>query len=326
MSGILVKKQARFKKKHIFIICMLAYPVLHFLTMWIFINFDSVLLTFKRFDLLSGEYKWVGVENYKILFDGLKNNPVESKRIWNSISYLFINILIITPLCLMIAYFIYKKIPGGRTFRIIYYLPSVMPMVALVLAFLMSIDGKYGIVNEIIKGLGGSAPNWLSGNKTGVIYSIVKAFGVQPPDWLGYSWAQLTIWIFCVWSGIGYGVILFTSAMGRIPKEIIEYGKLEGLGYTKEFFKVIMPLIWPTFTTLFVFGLMAPFSVYMQPLFLTNGAEGTSTISLEIFFITRANSDLQTAATLGLAFSIVGAPIVLIVRRFMETRYADVDF
>ena len=50
-------------RKNLFVICMLAYPVFQFAVMWAFVNFDSILMTFQKYDTLEG-WKFVGLDNY----------------------------------------------------------------------------------------------------------------------------------------------------------------------------------------------------------------------------------------------------------------------
>jgi multiple sugar transport system permease protein/N-acetylglucosamine transport system permease protein len=305
------KKNKVFSKKNIFIICMLAYPVLQFATIWLFVNINSVLLTFKKWVIIPNEtypvkgWNWVGLQNYKILITNIINNEGTQSLLKNSASYMFVNLLIILPLSVLASYFLFKKVIFAKYYRVIFFLPSIMPLILLALAYQMSLDPLYGTVNSILKSIGVA----------------------NPPVWFGGEpMSQRSIWIFCIWAGLSYNVILLGSAISRIPKDIVDYGKLEGISYTKELFKVVVPLIWPTFTTLVVMAMMAPFVVFLQPLFLTGGGSNTMTIALEIFFATQGNTSLETSATLGLFISAIGAPIIIIVRKFLEKCYADVNF
>ena len=97
-------------------------------------------------------------------------------------------------------------------------------------------------------------------------------------------------------------------------------------GYTRELFRIVLPLVWPTFTTVMVMALMAPFSVYLQPMFLTKGMHNTKTISFKIFESTQGGgAGMEYWATFGLFLSLIGAPIILAIRKIMERCYRDVD-
>ena len=95
----------------------------------------------------------------------------------------------------------------------------------------------------------------------------------------------------------------------------------------RELFSLVIPLVWPTFTTITVMALMAPFSVYLQPMFLTKGMHNTKTISFKIFEVTQGGgSGMEYWATFGLFLSLIGAPIILLIRKLMERCFKDVDF
>ena len=297
------KRKKFFTKKNIFIICMLAYPVCQFLIMWIFVNIDSVLMTFKKWT--PAGFVWEGFTNYRLLFEALANDTVTQRVILNSLSYAVVN-LVIMALSVFASYFIYKKVPLSKTFRVIFYLPAILPMVILAFAFTMALDPLYGVVTPLLKWLGIKEPPVF--------------FGGEPI-------AQYSIWAFCIWSGLGYNIILLSSAISRIPKDIIDYGKLEGVGYMRELFGIVLPLIWPTFTTIMVMALMAPFSVYLQPMFLTKGMHNTKTISFKIFEVTQGGgAGMEYWATFGLFLSLIGAPIILVIRKLMERCFRGVDF
>jgi len=137
--------------------------------------------------------------------------------------------------------------------------------------------------------------------------------------------ARWMVWLFCIWAGIGYNVILLTAGMSRIPREILESCKMDGVKPMREFFKVIIPLTWPTITTLFILGMMSVFNVFMQPMFITQGQYDTMTIGLHIYQAS-GGSGLNEPATLGLFCSIIGAPIILLVRHLLNKAYGDVEF
>lgn len=304
------KKSAYMKKSirtNIFIACMLAYPVLHFAIMWIFVNIDSVLLCFQRFILIPTEkfpeagWNWVGFQNFELLFQSFSTDPTVKLMFLNSLGYVVVNLFIILPISIVAAYFIYKKVSGSRFYKIIFFVPSILPLIVLTLAFTMSLDPIYGSFN-----------------------ALLEAFGITPPLWFGKEpMSQFSVYLFCIWAGLGYNIILLSSAMGKIPVEVMEYSKLEGVGLGRELFQIVVPLCWSTITTLVTFGLMACVTVYMQPLFLTGGAFNTTSIALKIFFITRGNSGLQEASTLGIFCTIILTPIILLVRKFMESRFEE---
>lgn len=297
-------KPRRFKIKGstIFVILMLAYPVGHFLLMWFGVNINTILLAFQT--VVRGKLQYLPVnnlfDNFEILFLNLKTESFQ-KMLFASGVYFIISCLITLPIALFFSFFVFKKIMGNGFFKIIFYLPSILPLIVLTLVYKLSF------------------------NDNGMLGPLLKAINVNPADLFIGKNAQVMVWIFCIWAGIGYDVILLTSGMARIPREVLESCKMDGVPPIKEFFKIVIPLTWPTITTLFIFGMLSVFNVFMQPMFLTSGSYGTMTIGLEIYNASRG-AGLNSPATLGLACSIVGTPIVLAVRAGMNKMYGDVTF
>lgn len=93
--------------------------------------------------------------------------------------------------------------------------------------------------------------------------------------------------------------------------------------------QMVLPLCMPTITTLFIIGSMSIFGYYLQPMLLcgeTGGVNGsTGTIALRVMQLMQGG-DTESAAALGLFFSILGVPFVLFIKWFMEKITPDVDF
>ncbi len=295
-------RKRKIKGETIFIIAMLAYPVAHFLLMWIGVNINSILLTFQV--VKKGKLVWLPFNdlfyNFKTLFLSFKMDSTQSMFKASGV-YFIISCLITLPIAMFFSYFIFKKISGNGFFKIIFYLPNILPLVVLTLVFSLSLSPK-GIAEPIFKLFGGTTAN---------------LFIDKNAKWM--------VWIFCIWAGIGYDVILLTSGMSRIPRDILESCKMDGVKPMREFFKIIVPLTWPTITTLFVLGMMSVFNVYLQPFFLTEGTYDTMTIGLKIYQES-GGAGLNTPATLGLFCSLIGAPIILGTRSLLNRVYEDVSF
>lgn len=286
----------------IFVFVMLLYPVAHFILMWIGVNINSILLTFQS--PVQGKLQFVGWDdlffNYKVLFESFEMKSVQS-MFRASASYFILSCFITLPISLIFSYFIFKKIAGNGFFKIIFFIPSILPLIVLTLVFTISLSSD------------------------GALGPMLSSMGIKVADLFIDKSAQVMIWIFCLWAGIGYNVILLTSGMSRIPRDILESCKMDGVSPMREFFKIIVPLSWPTITTLFVLGMMSMFSVFMQPMFLTQGNYDTMTIGLQIYQQSRG-SGLHTPATLGLFCSLVGAPVIMTVRWLLNKKYQDVSF
>ena len=295
-----VRNRRRFiKPTTIFIFLMLFYPILQFCIMWFGVNINSILLTFKdnymNFLPMNKIFK-----NYSNVFADL-SDPSILKMYSNSLVYLILNCFITLPVSLFFAYFIFKKIYMGGGFKVIFYLPSVLPTVILTLVFQSMF------------------------NTGGLLYPLFKELGLNSADFFMNGTERWMVWIFCFWTGIGYDVMLLTAGMARIPRDLLESSKMDGVSPLKEFFNIIIPLTWPTITTLFIFGMMGVFGTYLQPMLLTGTIDSTKTIGLVIFNESQ-NPAKNHPATIGMVCTLIATPIVLGVRSLLNHFFKEVNF
>lgn len=299
---------------------MLAYPIAQFLIMWVGVNINSIFLTFKSFS--NGELVWVFQDtsltdgsknffqilfyNYETLFISIRDSATTRSMFSASLVYLVISCFITLPIAMFFSYFIFKKILGNAFFKIIFYLPCILPLFILTMVYSLSFDPTGGLI-------------------MGVCDFLHISYGTFFDTFFIGSHAKWAVWIFCIWAGIGYDVILLTAGMSRIPRDILESCKMDGVNTMKEFFRIIIPLTWPTITTLFIFGMMSVFNVTFQPFFLTSGNFNTMTIGLHIYQAS-TGSGLQEPATLGLFCSLIGAPIIVATRSGLNKCFKNVGF
>lgn len=297
------KRHFVIKKTTIFIILMLLYPVVQFCIMWFGVNINSILLTFQ--DGNSHYYPMSDLfHNYVTVFMDMKTSTWQS--IYGaSFAYVILNCFITLPISLFFSYFIFKKIYAAGIFKAIFYLPCVLPIVALTLIYTLSFTN--------------------AGDAQGFMSILFNSIGVDTSTWFFGDSAKWIVWVFCFWTGIGYDVMLLTAGMSRIPRELLESAKMDGISPMKEFIFVIIPLTWPTITTLFIFAMMGFFGTFLQPMLLTKGQYGTMTIGLKIFYEADTTSKSHAAA-LGLLCTIIGSPIILGVRSLLNHFFKEVNF
>jgi len=298
-----IKFIARARKKlskgtKAFIILMLAYPVVQFCAVFFFVNARSLLFVFQKFSWEEGKVVWNGFNNIKLFFTSLNSSRDERMMLINSLLYFPVTCLISLPLSIGFSYFLYKKMPLAGVFRIIFFLPSIIPVVALTLAFRIPFDPFIGFIGKGIPS--------------------INFWGVEPN-------AQIMVFTYCIWAGLGYNIILLSGAVGRIPADIFESARLDGVGPFRELVQFVVPLCWPTIVTLFLLGMTSVLTVFLQPLLLTEGRLSTNTIALSIYKQTQAGMEFVPATT-GLICSAVAAPIILLVRKYMSRLWSEVEF
>ncbi len=299
-------RRRRNTRRNVFIALMLIYPLLHFVVFTVYINFDTIALCFQRFNIMAGKNEFVGLYWFKKFFSEMAESYSLQRSFINSLLFIPVTDLILLPLSVLAAYFLYKKVPFSRMFRVTFFLPSIISITIMTMCFSFMFDSTFGVVNDLLSRLGFSnLPVWLGDPNT----------------------AMPMVFLYCVWVGIGFNVVLLGGAMGRIPEELIEYGNLEGIGLTTELFRVVIPMVWPTIGTLLVTGTTSAFTIFMQPKLLTGGGPNfsSSTIGLYVVSATETNQ-YNWAATVGVIFSIVGIVLVMAIKHFADKFGNDVEY
>ncbi len=308
-------------KRTIFIVSFLALSLAHFIVFWLFINIDTIRLTFFNVNEY-GEEIFVNFYNYAKLFRDIfgGEDKAAQRSFFNTFHAVGINMLIL-PISIIVAYAFYKKVYGFSFYRIIFYLPSVISIVVLAAAF-REMFRQYDDGTTII---------------TGPVAQLLSSIGINK-QWLDpgvdvdVKWPL--IYTFAILNGMGANVILLTSAMNRIPKELSEASRLDGCGFFREMTHVTIPLVMPTITTWVMMIFAATYSFFMQPMLIFENNSGNDgaflTVPWQIFnLVADAGFDKQrliSAACLGIILTMVVLPLNLAMRALLNRFTAEVSY
>ena len=208
------------------------------------------------------------------------------------------------PLSLLFAYYLYKKVALSGFFRVVFFLPSIISAAVLVTLFKYVVMPS-GPLNELL--------------------SIILGKDVAIEWVVDEKYSMFTILFYCVWTGFGGNIVLLTGAIYRIPEDVMEYGKLDGIGMTRELFSVIIPLIWPTLSTLIICSTAGLFTATGPVLLFTEGQFKTMTLGYFIFDKVQAGQYYYPSA-IGLIFTFIGVPLTLLVKRVCDKTFEDVAY
>ncbi len=131
---------------------------------------------------------------------------------------------------------------------------------------------------------------------------------------------------FVIWTGFGVNIVLFESAMRRIPESVIEAGTLDGVGMVGEMFRIVMPLVWPTILTTLTLAISAFLTADGPILLFTEGGANTSTISFHIYWLVKEQSAHNYGAAIGIFCSIISMPVVFTSRYFLSKAIDKVEY
>ena len=308
------------RKKHLkrrtaeilFILAMLFLPVLQFCIFWIIPNFNSIFLGFQT---SNGTFT---TEHFTSFFEKLTSGKGSTGKydtivysIINSLIYFAVVIFFCTPLVLFFSYVLFRKVPGHTVFRVIFYLPTIIGGMVMATLFRCLFFGE-------------SAPFYILLDKMGLITDEIA----QKSLFGSSKTAFLMVIIYTVWTCVGLNMIMFHGAMKRIPPEIFESAEIDGAGFFNQFIHLVIPLIWPTISTLIIFSLSGMFVAYGAVMVLTPEVPEASMIGWYIVKETenRGAGSLGYPAAVGLVFTFIGLPFVLLVRHLLNKITATVEY
>lgn len=224
----------------------------------------SLVISFTdwKFTKGVGNWNWVGFENYIKMW----SDQWFTDSLIHTILYAVVTVVFTLALAIVLAVLIDKFCFGKLGIRLSMFMPYISNTVAVSIVWVMMYSP------------------W------GPFTQMVKFFGVEnPPQWLGdYNWALIAVMIMGVWGGIGYAVMIYTSAIQGLPKEIYEAADIDGAGEITKFFKLTIPFLSPTTFFLFVTTLINSFQVFAPIQLMTHGGPGSSSSVLVYYIYTSA--------------------------------------
>ena len=301
-------KKMREVKKYLFILSIIGIQLINFVIFYIIQNGNSILMAFQL--KKRGQVYWT-FDNFKRVYTQFFGDGANSSELMlalvNTFKFFALS-LVMFPIAFCTSYFMYKKIYGYRGLQIIFFVPGLVSGVVWSMLY-KELVGVNGPVVDVLQ--------WLTGAK-------------EPYLLLGDSrYALKTVMAYSIWFGIAGNFVLYGGALSRIPTELIEVGKLDGITWYRELIQVIVPLVWPTISTLLILSMTGLFTASGNILYLTNGAFGTNTISFLIFQNVYGNqltsNTYNYAACVGICFTVLTLPIVFI-SRWLLNKVEDVEY
>ncbi len=261
---------------------------------------SSLLYSFTRtFTTVKGMGEWVGLENYKNIF------TVYWKEIGESLGITFLYTLISLPLNLVLSFalalFLAKDIRGIRVFRVIYYLPVMLP--AVVSGILWS-----SLANS---------------SDTSAFNAILIQLHLPTYSFYDSGDTAMTTFILMGLFNIGGNMILWIAQIKAIPDSMYEVADLEGANGFVRLFRIIIPMCTPMIFYNLIMGIINSLQVFNGVITLNiepEGKEALDFIVVQIYdFYT--STDLSMACALSWILFVIIAVISGLTFRFNKWVY-----
>lgn len=300
------KKKPANKIRVLFILFCITIPILNWLVFYVYTNFSAFFMAFMNKDGV-----W-SLDNFVRFFNEFSLPTSQISEAFRN-TFLTFGILLITfPFKVLVSYFIYKKVPGYNFFRIVFFFPTIIFSVAVSMVF-MRMVGANGIISQVVQ------------NAIGLDYT---------PELLADSrFANWTVLANMVWIGFPGDLIIWGGTFARIPTEVLESGRIDGVNWWTEFTKITVPMVWPTVSLQMVLMFCGIFGASGNVFLLTKGDYGTMTLSAWMYLQMYNNvgtvdttNVFNYLSAVGLCITVVAVTISLLIRRWTDKAFEEVEF
>ncbi|MNO44152.1 L-arabinose transport system permease protein AraP [compost metagenome] len=237
-----------------------APAILGFLIFTIGPMIASLAMSFTDYSVTGGA-DYVGLSNFTNLFSG--TDPYFYKSLWVTFYYVLLSVPMQIVYAFLLAILLNQNVRGLSVWRTIFYLPSIVPAVALSLIWLWILDPDLGLANELLRMTGLPTSQWIFAEET-VIPTL----------------AAMSMWT------TGGTTIIFLASLKNISKQMYEAVEIDGGNAWQKFRHITLPSMTPIIFYNLVMTLIGSFQVFSQAYIMTEGGPNNASM-FYVFYLYR---------------------------------------
>lgn len=211
-------------------------------------------LSFVRWDMLAPIKLWVGLNNYRDLF----NSKAFMGILLNTGVFTVASVGLICAIGLVIALLLNQPLRGRNIVRGVVFSPVMLSGAAIGIVWIYIFDPRYGLLDIPIRAIGLRSPNWL----------------------LDTAWAMSAVIIVQVWKNVGYAVVIYLAGLQAIPRELYEAAIVDGAGGWQRFRNITLPGLSPVVFFLVLTTILSSFQSFDIIKVMTEGGPVDATTTL----------------------------------------------
>ena len=240
-----------------------------------------LMVSFQGITMTDTATDFVGVRNYAQLFD--------DRRMWEALLHTVIFTAIALPVELLLglamAQLFLEKLPGRQIFVALLVLPVVVSPIVSGATWALLFDHRFGPINQVI--------GWITGDTAAILWTINPKL-VYPAIIAAEVW-QWTPFMF----------LLLLAALANVDKSQLEAAAIDGAGWWRTFFRIVLPAIWPVMAIAILIRGLDLFRLFDIVWALTKGGPGTMTETISIFTYVKGFQQFETSYTAAVAFLVI---------------------
>jgi len=259
----------------------------------------GIYLSFTDFAVLSPP-EWIGLDNYRQL--------LHDEVFWSSLGVTVYFVVLSVSLSLVVSIVtaaVLHRLTSSTVIRGLIILPFLISAVVAGTVWWWMLDSQLGIVNVVIKALGGDGVQFLTSR----------------------TWAIPSVALISVWKQMGYTAIIIFAGLQTIPPTIYEAGRVDGASELRMFRKLTLPLLRPILALVVVLNIIGAFQVFDIVQVTTKGGPADASNVLQMYIYSKAfgQFDFGYAATMSLALFVILIAITFLQMRLLRASESDTN-
>jgi N-acetylglucosamine transport system permease protein len=284
-----------YRNKYRLIIPFLAPSLLLYFTFVLYPYAQSMYISLTQWRGLAQAPVFIGFAN----FTRLLNDSNFWNALGNNAFYIIALPVITLVLALFFAFVLTQGVPLSKFYRVTYFFPQVIAVVAI-----------------------GVLWSFVYHPTIGILTSILRAIGIaQPPVWLGNP--DTVLWAIAgvsIWQAVGFYMVLFIAAMESIPITYYEAAMIDGASRWHLFWNITLPMIWDTLQTGLIFIMIGATNMFAITQTMTEGGPSRSSEVLSTYLYSEAfiNSKFGYGTAIAVTLFLLTLVISLILSRLLR--------
>ena len=221
----------------------------------------SFVLSFMDYSVVTPP-RFAGLGNFREL---LSEDQRFAMSMGNTLYYVGVFVPLHLMVALGLALLLNQKVRGVSVYRTMYYIPSIVPLVAGAILWVWILQPEWGLINSLLNLIGIEGPLWLASN----------------------TWSKPALILMALW-GSGAAMIICLAGLQGVPQHLYEAAEIDGADRWRRFWHVTLPMLSPTIFFLLVLGIIGSFQVFTTAYVMTGGGPAESTLFYMLYLYRRA--------------------------------------
>ena len=206
--------------------------------------------------------QWVGLQNY---VDLLTQDDLFWVSLYNTLYMVVIGIPFHITLAVLLALLLNMSLRGVSIYRTVFYLPTIVPIVATSVLWMWVLNPEYGLINAALSELGIHGPGWLT-----------------DPELAKPSLILMGVWT------IGGTLVIFLAGLQDIPRQLYDAAMIDGAGTLSQVRHITLPMLSAVIFFNVVVGVIGGFQIFTQAFIMTNGGPLDATLFYALYLYQNA--------------------------------------